>query len=96
MFPIARRSTNFPLSFVCDEQLTVIRRRSDIETRCVARGRLTATADAWCVEASLTAFENDIEVFERTWSQDIERDHQWTPRLHEAATSRANSVLGAS
>jgi hypothetical protein len=65
-----------PLSVACDEQRTVIRRRSGIETRCIARGRLTATADAWRVEASLTAFENDVEVFARTWSQDIERDHQ--------------------
>ncbi len=65
-----------PLSFTCDEQLTVIRRRSGIETRCMARGRLTATADAWCVEASLAAFENEVQVFERSWAQDIERDHQ--------------------
>ena len=65
-----------PLSFTCDEQLTVIRRRSGVETRCTARGRLTATADTWCVKASLTAFENDVQVFERSWAQDIERDHQ--------------------
>ena len=65
-----------PLSFECTEQLTVMRRRAGVETRCVARGRLTATATAWCVEAALTAFENDELVFERSWAQDIPRDHQ--------------------
>ncbi len=65
-----------PLSFQCVERLTVMRRRAGIETRCIARGRLTATAGAWCVEAGLTAFEDDRLVFERSWSQDLERDHQ--------------------
>ncbi len=65
-----------PLSFQCVERLTVMRRRAGIETRCIARGRLTATAGAWCVEAGLTAFEDDRVVFERSWSQDLERDHQ--------------------
>ncbi len=65
-----------PLSFQCVERLTVMRRRAGIETRCIARGRLTATAAAWCVEAGLTAFENDRVVFERSWSQDLARDHQ--------------------
>jgi hypothetical protein len=65
-----------PLSFQCVERLTVMRRRAGIETRCIARGRLTATATAWCVEAGLTAFEDDRLVFERSWSQDLERDHQ--------------------
>ncbi|HEX2785964.1 MAG TPA: CocE/NonD family hydrolase [Ilumatobacteraceae bacterium] len=65
-----------PLSFECIEQLTVIRRRSGIETRCIARGRLTATATAWHVEASLEAFENDSVVFAKSWTDDVERDHQ--------------------
>jgi uncharacterized protein len=65
-----------PLSFECVEHVSVIRRRAGIETRCVAHGRLTATAKAWCVEAMLTAFENDNAVFDRSWAQDIQRDHQ--------------------
>jgi hypothetical protein len=65
-----------PLSFVCDEQVTVLRRRAGIETRCVATGRLSATAEVWCVAAALTAFEDDRVVFDHSWAEDIRRDHQ--------------------
>ena len=65
-----------PLSFECVEILSVLRRRSDVETRAVAVGRLTATATEWCVEASLTAYESDAVVFERSWNTAIQRDHQ--------------------
>lgn len=65
-----------PLSFECVELLTVVRRRGGIEIRAVARGRLTATADNWCIEATLTAYENDVVVFDRAWNKDIVRDHQ--------------------
>ena len=64
-----------PLSFECGERIEVMRRRADVETRCIATGRLTATAQAWCVEASLVAFEDGVEVFGRSWAQEIERDH---------------------
>ncbi len=65
-----------PLSFECQETLSVMRRRSGIETRAIARGRLTATATHWCVEASLIAYENEAVVFEREWAKQIERDYQ--------------------
>ncbi len=65
-----------PLSFECVERVTVMRRRDSIETYCVATGRLTATATAWCIEAAITATEDGLEVFSRSWSQDIPRDHQ--------------------
>jgi uncharacterized protein len=73
---VATISADDPLSFRCNEHVTVMRRRTGIETRCVATGRLTATTDYWCVEASLIAFENDRVVFERRWVRQIERDHQ--------------------
>jgi putative CocE/NonD family hydrolase len=73
---VATIRSDEPLSFECVERATMMRRRSGIETRAAARGRLTATATAWCVEAALTAFENDEVVFERSWTQDIPRDHQ--------------------
>jgi hypothetical protein len=41
----------------------------------VAGGRLTATATDWCVEASLTAYEDDAVVFDRSWATTIARDH---------------------
>jgi uncharacterized protein len=69
-------SRDDPLSFELVEHVDLMRRRDGIETRCVASGRLTATAGAWCVQAALTAFENDILVFERSWTQDIPRDCQ--------------------
>ena len=65
-----------PLTVECIERVEVMRRRSGVETRCVATGRLTATAESWCVEAALVAFEDGVEVFSRTWAQDIPRDHQ--------------------
>ena len=65
-----------PLSFECNERFEVMRRRSGVETRCVATGRLTATARMWQVEAGLVAFEDGIEVFSRTWAEEIRRDHQ--------------------
>ena len=54
----------------------MIRRRAGIETRAVARGRLTATADNWCIEAALAAYENDSVDFDRAWTNEIARDHQ--------------------
>ena len=65
-----------PLGFECVERVEVMRRRAGIETLCVATGRLTATAQLWCVEAGLVAFENGVEVFNRSWSREIARDHQ--------------------
>ena len=73
---IATISPHDPLSFACDERVEVMRGRAGVETRCVATGRLTATADVWRVEAGLAAFEDGVEVFSRSWSQDIPRDHQ--------------------
>ena len=69
-------SADDPLSFECSERVSVMRRRAGVETRCIGTGRLTATADAWCVEATLTAFEDDDIVFDRSWSRKIGRDHQ--------------------
>ena len=68
-------SDHDPTGFECVEELTVMRRRDGVETRAVARGRLTATADVWRVEASIAAHEGDALVFERRWQQDIARDH---------------------
>lgn len=65
-----------PLSLECVEELTVMRRRAGVETRCTVRCRLTATPTDWVLEASLTAFEGDDVVFGREWSADISRDHQ--------------------
>ena len=73
---VATITAHDALSFACEEQTTVVRRRAGIETRCVATGRLTATADSWRVSAALTALEDDRIVFERTWADDIRRDHQ--------------------
>jgi uncharacterized protein len=73
---IATITADDPLSFECTERLTVMRRRSGIETRAVATGRLTASATDWQVEATLVAHENDDVVFERSWTKEIERDHQ--------------------
>lgn len=65
-----------PSSFECVEVVTVMRRRSAMETLCSATCRLTATATAWQIEAQLTAFENGSGAFERSWRREIERDHQ--------------------
>jgi putative CocE/NonD family hydrolase len=73
---VATINADDPLSFRCNEHVTVMRRRNGIETRCVATGRLTSTTEYWRVEASLIAFENDGVVFERRWVRQIERDHQ--------------------
>jgi uncharacterized protein len=73
---LATITADDPLSFECKESLTVMRRRSGVETRAVATGRLTATATHWQVEAALTAYEDEQVVFERTWAREIERDHQ--------------------
>ncbi len=73
---VATVTADDPLSFECVERVSVMRRRAGIETRCVGTGRLTATADVWCVEAALTAFEDDDIVFDRSWTQEIQRDHQ--------------------
>ena len=73
---VATVNADDPLSFECVERISVMRRRAGVETRCVGTGRLTATADAWCVEAALTAFEDDGMVFDRSWNREIGRDHQ--------------------
>ncbi|MEP7113966.1 MAG: CocE/NonD family hydrolase [Ilumatobacteraceae bacterium] len=73
---VATIASDDPSSFECKESLTVMRRRSGIETRAVATGRLTATANHWQIEAALTAYENDAVVFDRAWTNKIERDHQ--------------------
>ncbi len=73
---VATITAHDPLSFVCDEQVTVERRRAGIETRCIATGRLTATAEVWHVSAALTAFEDERVIFERSWVEDVPRDHQ--------------------
>ena len=73
---VATVNADDPLSFECVERISVMRRRAGVETRCVGTGRLTATEDAWCVEAALTAFEDDGMVFDRSWNREIGRDHQ--------------------
>ena len=73
---VASITADDPLSFECEEELTVVRRRAGIETSAIARGRLTATAEEWRIEATLAAYENDNVVFDRAWSKDIPRDHQ--------------------
>ena len=73
---VASITADDPLSFECRESLTVMRRRSGIETRAVATGRITATATHWCVDASLRAYEDGGVVFDRAWTTSIERDHQ--------------------
>jgi hypothetical protein len=65
-----------PLSVDCLETLSVMRRRSGVETRSIATGRLRATADAWRIDATITAWENDRLVFDREWHRDIPRDLQ--------------------
>jgi uncharacterized protein len=72
---VASIEADDPLSFECVESLVAMRRRSEVETRVVAGGRLTATATHWCVEASLTAYEDDTVVFDRSWATTVERDH---------------------
>jgi hypothetical protein len=73
---VASITAGDPSSFECEEELTVVRRRAGIETSALARGRLTATADEWCIEATLTASENDAVVYDRVWTKRIARDHQ--------------------
>jgi uncharacterized protein len=73
---VATIAADDPLSFDCTERLSVMRRRSGVETRAIATGRLTATATHWLVEATLTAYENKELVFERSWRKAIERDFQ--------------------
>jgi hypothetical protein len=65
-----------PLSADCLETVTVMRRRSGVETRSVATGRLNVTPDAWRIEATITAWENDMLVFDREWCADVPRDLQ--------------------
>jgi hypothetical protein len=72
---VATITADDPLSLECVENLTVMRRRAGIETRAVATGRLTASATHWKVEATLTAYEDNDVVFDRSWSTAIERDH---------------------
>jgi putative CocE/NonD family hydrolase len=72
----ARIDPHDPLGFELDESCTVRRRRADVVTVATATGRLTASADQWVVEASLTATENGSVVFDRSWTQAIPRDHQ--------------------
>ena len=73
---VASITSGDSLSFECREELTVVRRRAGIETSAIARGRLTATADEWRIEATLTACENDSVVFDQAWNKHIPRDHQ--------------------
>ena len=68
--------TGAPTSLECIEGVDLTRLRNGVECRCVATGRLTATSDSWLVDAELTAFENGLQVFGRSWSRAIPRDHQ--------------------
>lgn len=68
--------TGAPTSLECIERVDLTRLRDGVECRCVATGRLTATTGSWLVDAELTAFENGVQVFGRSWSRAIPRDHQ--------------------
>src|SRR5690606_34498121 len=48
--------------------------RGDWAVRAVARQRLTATPDAFRLEAELEAFEGEERVFHETWDERIPRD----------------------
>ncbi len=63
-----------PLSLEGTERTTALRERPGWRIETAATGRLTATADAWHVEASITAIENGAEVFARSWTRRIARD----------------------
>ena len=65
---------NAPLSLKGNERMTAIRRRDGVETRVTASSRLTCSPNHWIIEASLLAWENDVQCFERSWRREIERD----------------------
>lgn len=50
-----------------------IYRRGDWQTRVVTRTRLTADAEAFRVEAELSAYEGEARAFHRTWDERIPR-----------------------
>ncbi|MDA0261961.1 MAG: peptidase S15, partial [Proteobacteria bacterium] len=50
-------------------------RRGGWSIRIASESRLSATATAFHIVASLTAFEGEVLVFERSWDEEIPRDH---------------------
>ncbi|MEM9320514.1 MAG: CocE/NonD family hydrolase [Pseudomonadota bacterium] len=63
-----------PLSAAGNEMCIGTRWRDGICTRVEAEGALRVTQTDWLIEARLTAYEDEKEVFRRSWSDRIPRD----------------------
>ena len=64
-----------PLSARAEIVHKVVTRRAGWSIRVETRSRLSATRDAFRLEAELTARENGRTIFDRRWDRSIPRDH---------------------
>jgi putative CocE/NonD family hydrolase len=63
-----------PLSAVVEAQRVLRYERDDVRVRIETRSRMTADASDFRLEDTLEAYENDLQVFARTWDRRIPRD----------------------
>ncbi|MEO9188972.1 MAG: hypothetical protein ABI224_03065, partial [Acetobacteraceae bacterium] len=63
-----------PLSAAMETERTQTILRGAIETRVTLKARMTATAAAFTVEATLEAFEGEARVCRREWREMVPRD----------------------
>ncbi|MBK0398269.1 CocE/NonD family hydrolase [Limibaculum sp. M0105] len=63
-----------PLGFEGVEEMVAMRLRDGVQTEVTAHHRLTASAERWFIEASLTTRVDGAETFSRAWRSEIERD----------------------
>jgi putative CocE/NonD family hydrolase len=64
-----------PLSASVEAERILRYERGDVGLRIVTRSRMTADATDFRLEDTLEAYENDAQVFTRTWDRKIPRDH---------------------
>jgi hypothetical protein len=64
-----------PLSASVAAERSLAMSRGDWRIRIETQSRMTSTATHFRLEDTLTAYEGDEQVFERTWDREIPRDH---------------------
>ena len=65
-----------PLSAVAQAEWIQIIERSEWKVRTETSTRMSCDSENFYIEATLTAFEQDDVLFERSWADKIPRDHQ--------------------